>query len=228
MEEISKRWQKLSLTDTEGDKVDLSKEKRMPEFVLVGKFFTRKAINIKAVAKTFRPLWRTRRNFKVRAVDNNIVLFAFELETDVEKVLHGESWTYDRHLVALERHDGQKPVNELIFCNTTFWVQIHDLLFSLLTKEVALSIGVTLGTVIKPTDNSKVQGGNFVQVRVVVDTTKSLSRGRIVSWDKDKEGWVSFRYERLPNLCYWCGSLTHDDKDCVIWLNSRGNLSTEE
>lgn len=47
-----------------------------------------------------------------------------------------------------------------------------------------------------------------------------------MSWDKDKEGWVSFRYERLPNLCYWCGSLTHDDKDCVIWLNSRGNLSS--
>lgn len=151
MEEIPKRWQKLSLTDTEGDKLDLSKEKRIPEFVLAGKFFTRRAINIEAVAKTFRPLWRTRRNF--------------------------EPWTYDRHLVALERYDGRKPVNELSFCSTAFWVQIHDLPFSLLTKEVALSIGATLGTVIKPADNSEVQGGNFVRVRVMVDTTKSLSRG---------------------------------------------------
>ena len=57
-EEISKRWQKLSLTDIEGDKFDLSKEKKRPEFVLARKFFTRRAINIEALAKTFRPLWR--------------------------------------------------------------------------------------------------------------------------------------------------------------------------
>ena len=59
MEKISKRWQKLSLTDTEGDKFDLSKEKKIPEFVLAGKFFTWRAINIEAFAKMFRPLWRT-------------------------------------------------------------------------------------------------------------------------------------------------------------------------
>ena len=227
-EEISKRWQKLSLTDTKGDKFDLSKEKKIPKFVLAGKFFTRRAINIKALAKTFRPLWRTRRNFEVRAAGDNIALFAFELEADVEKVLHGESWTYDKHLVALERYDGRKPVTELSFCNTAFWIQIHDLPFSLLTKEVALSLGATLGKVIKPADNSELQGGNFVRVRVVVDTSKPLSRGRHVSWDKDKDGWVSYQYERLPNLCYWCGSLTHDDKDCVVWLNSRGSLSMED
>ena len=91
MEEISKRWKKLSLTDIEGDKFDLSKEKKIPEFVLVGKFFTRRAINIEALAKTFRPLWRMRRNFEVRAAGDNIALFAFKLEADVEKVVHGES-----------------------------------------------------------------------------------------------------------------------------------------
>ncbi|XP_075650154.1 uncharacterized protein At4g02000-like [Castanea sativa] len=154
------------------------------------------------------------RNFEIRAAGDNIALFAFKLEADVEKVLHGESWTYDQHLVALEHYDGQKPV--------------HGLPFSLLTREVALSLGATLGTVIKPADYSEMQGGNFVRVRVVVDITKPLSRGRLVTWECDKEGWVSYCYERLPNLCYWCGSLTHDDKDYVVWLSSRGSLLTED
>ena len=83
-------------------------------------------------------------------------------------------------------------MNELSFYNTAFWIQVHDLPFSLLTREIALSLGAMLGTVIKPADNSKLQGGNFVLVRVVVDTSKPLSRGRLVSWDQDKEGWVSY------------------------------------
>ena len=94
--------------------------------------------------------------------------------------------------MALERYDGRNPVTELSFYNTAFWIQIHDLPFSLLTKEVALSLGVTLGKVIKIADNFELQGGNFVRVRVVVDTSKPLSRGRLVSWDKDKDGWVSY------------------------------------
>ena len=110
----------------------------------------------------------------------------------MEKVLQGEPWTYDKHLVALEWYNDQKSVNELSFYNTTFWIQVHDLPFSLLTREIALSLGAMLGTVIKPADNSKLQGGNFVLVRVVVDTSKPLSRGRLVSWDQDKEGWVSY------------------------------------
>ena len=36
MEDLSKRWQKLSLTDTKGDKFDLSKEKQILEFFLGG------------------------------------------------------------------------------------------------------------------------------------------------------------------------------------------------
>ena len=67
-----------------------------------------------------------------------------------------------------------------------------------------------------------------MRVRVVVDVTKPLSRGRMITWDQGREGWVSFMYERLSNICYWCGLLTHDDKECDVWLNSKGTLLVEE
>ncbi|KAK7831668.1 hypothetical protein CFP56_027134 [Quercus suber] len=35
-------------------------------------------------------------------------------------------------------------------------------------------------------------------------------------------------YERLPNICYWCGLISHDDKDCDLWLSSHGSLRLED
>lgn len=74
-------------------------------------------------------------------------------------------------------------------------------------------MGQSLGTIKMSKDEPEWRGGNFLWVRVAIDVSKPLCRGRRVDFDEDNEGWVSFRYERLPNLCYWCGHLTHDDKD---------------
>ena len=64
-------------------------------------------------------------------------------------------------------------------------------------------------------------------VRVWVDVSRPLCRGRKVNFEDDLEGWVSFQYERLPNICFWCGMLSHDDKECELWLKSNGTLPPE-
>ena len=43
-----------------------------------------------------------------------------------------------------------------------------------------------------------------------------------------QEQWVSFRYEGLPKLCYWCNYLTYDDKDCEVWFDSEGFLTATD
>ena len=57
MEDLENKWQRLSLMESEGKKVDLSRNKKNLSFVLAAKFFTRRAINIEAVARTFRSIW---------------------------------------------------------------------------------------------------------------------------------------------------------------------------
>jgi len=52
-----------------------------------------------------------------------------------------------------------------------------------------------------------VDHGNVMRIRVRVNTTLPLCRGRIFTLDNESKGWVSFKYERLPNVCYWCGRL---------------------
>lgn len=67
-----------------------------------------------------------------------------------------------------------------------------------------------------------------MRVRVEVDITKPLCRGRKITWDGQGDGWVSFMHGHLPNICYWCGQVSHDDKDYILWLSSKGMLTLEE
>lgn len=221
---LTRRCDNLSLSAWEGKKVVLSKAKRVSDCVLAAKFFTRRVVNMEAVGRTFRPIWHTKESFHITNVGNNILLFTFDLETDGERDLIGEPWSYDRHLVVLQRIDGSTPISEIGFRQCNFWIQIHDIPFKYMTPETALEIGKSIGHVSIPQDTSEMKGGTFLRVRVTVDISRPLCRGRKVAFDDKMEGWVSFQYERLPNLCFWCGLLLHGDKDCEIWLKSKGTL----
>ena len=84
--------------------------------------------------------------------------------------------------------------------------------------RIASDIVSSVGIVIPGSgDAEEFEGDNYMRVRVSIDITKPLSRGKKVEFNNGEESWVSFKYERLPNLCYWCGCLTHQDWDCLLW-----------
>lgn len=65
-------------------------------------------------------------------------------------------------------------------------------------------------------------GGDFLRVKVKVDVSRTLCRSRKAVLEDNKEIWVSFKYEKLPNFCYWCGMVSHVNKEGKIWLASKG------
>ena len=59
-----------------------------------------------------------------------------------------------------------------------------------------------------------VQWGKYLRVRVQLDVTKKLIRGKKIVVEGGEQRWISFKYERLPNFCYRCGMLSHGLRDC--------------
>ena len=230
MEKVLSAWKKLSLTAEESTKLSLTKSKnlRRKEYVLAVKFLTKRALNMDAIGRTFKPLWRAKNELKIREVGDHILLFVFELETDVEQVLAQELWLFDKHLILFQRYDYSIPAKHLRFTKIMFWVQIHVLPMRMLDPETAIELGETLGEVsTKETENEMV-GGDFVRVRVKIDVSKPLSRGQTIVLDEDIETWVSFKYEKLTNFCYWCAMVSHDEKECEKWLAGKGSNSHEK
>ena len=87
--------------------------------------------------------------------------------------------------------EGNKPIKEVKFNKVKFWIQIHDLPYKFMTPETAIEIGESIGEVVMSRDDSEMTGGTFMRVRVWVDVSCPLCRGRKVNFEDDLVGWVS-------------------------------------
>ena len=212
----------------EKGQVVASHRKSVKTFSIAASFLTKRALNAEAIARTFNPLWRVRRGFKIQHIGDHKILFSFEDKEDVDKIMDSEPWSFSKHLVVMKRYDNDRPLDDVKYDWTTFWVQVHGLPLRYMTIEAAEKICRGVGEVIKQSDSKVYDGGNFIRVKVSVDITIPLCRGRLIKLKDDKQVWVSFKYERLPNICYWCGQLTHNDKDCEIWIESEGTLRNDQ
>lgn len=51
--------------------------------------------------------------------------------------------------------------------------------------------------------------GRFLRVRIRLNLRESLMRGMMVKFPDEGRVWVQFKYERLPNYCFYSGKLGH-------------------
>ena len=122
MERLSDLWGKFSLSESEGSRYQVRDEQGEEEYFIAARFFTRRTISAEAIARTFRLVWRTKKGFEVRDMGNHRVLFVFTNEEDVARVMQGEPWSFDKHLVALKRVEKHASIQNVIFDRTTFWI----------------------------------------------------------------------------------------------------------
>lgn len=91
---------------------------------------------------------------------------------------------------------------------------MHDLPLRCMTRDVGQSIGESVG-VVEMIDVNKdgVGWGKYLRVKVLVDLTKPLAKGRVLNLP-EKKLWISFQYERLPCFCFRCGAIKHGEEGC--------------
>ena len=90
MEELAKSWSCLTLSDVEGSHLSITEEEAVIDFVLPAKFLTKRALNIEVIAKTFTPLWRMNNGFRVTKESDHVVLFTFDNQANLDRVLNTE------------------------------------------------------------------------------------------------------------------------------------------
>ncbi|KAL0008463.1 hypothetical protein SO802_009965 [Lithocarpus litseifolius] len=120
MEEVTKRWEKLSLTEPEGVEHDLSSTDVIEGFAIVAKFFTKRRINLEAVAKTLKSAWKIDSDFEVRDLGDNKAIFLFEDEVDMKRVLMNSPWSFDKYLLAIHKLGDDEQIKNIRFDEASF------------------------------------------------------------------------------------------------------------
>ena len=128
MEDLAAKWSTFFLSERETTGYVLQCDQRSGEFLLAAQFLTPRFLNMEAMARTFKQLWRSTNGFKIQNHKEQRVLFVFDNLGDVYRILQNQPWSFDKHLVMLQRYNSDVPICDLIFKTTLFWVQVHNIL----------------------------------------------------------------------------------------------------
>ena len=105
------------------------------------------------------------------------------------------------------------------FESVSLWVQIWDASFDMVSPTVATEIGKCMGVVEEVEKRRNKDGQNlFMRVKVVIPIAKPIRRRGFLASSDGQKTWTTFRYERLPMFCDYCGLLGHDIKNCAIYF----------
>ena len=75
-----------------------------------------------------------RNGFKIKNLNDHIILFTFDNKGDVDRILSSEPWSFDKHLVAMQQYEKETPISDIKFEKDQFlgsatWhpFTIHDI-----------------------------------------------------------------------------------------------------
>lgn len=227
MYDLTKHWNCLSLSEREGNDICFKKDCCSKEYIIAARFLTQRALNMDAVAKTFKLLWRADNGFTVSNEGAHRVLFVFYNKAGVDRILSNEPWSFDKSLLVLKNYDRLVPLDKLTLDKAFFWVQVHNIPIGYRNKSVSEDICGSIGLVDRSTNALESECGSYVWVRAKLDVFQPLCKGKIIKLEDGEKVWVNFRYEWLPNICYWCGCFDHGDRDCDLWIQSKGTLQPD-
>jgi hypothetical protein len=218
-EDLSSLWSKLRLSEAECSDVVMQEEVvkegiSKGQNCLVGKLIVDRVIAKNTVRAVLLRRWKLSRSISFKVMGENLFLMEFEHYWEKSLVLEGRPWVFDGNLIAIEDYDGITPIEGIDFENVAFWVRMFHLPLACMSKAVRQQLGATVGEVEEVDTNDDGMGrGEFLRVRIKVNVKKPLAQERTLRI-RDRSMWITFQYERLPRLCFRCGTISHGRIGC--------------
>ena len=168
-------------------------------------------INKVAAKNTIRRAWGLNESMQILEVGLNLFQLKFQSEFDLDRILRGGPRSFDNQLLLLQRWKKGMNVGNIRLELASLWIQIWDAPFDMVSARVAREVGSRLGEVEEVQwKKRKDDISMFMRVRVALPISKPIRKGGFIVGSDGVKTWVSFKYERLPIFCHYCGILGYD------------------
>jgi hypothetical protein len=184
-------------------------------WLAIGKVLTSKSFSVEALFEKMKVVWNLSREPGCREAGENLFIFQMHCLGDWKKVVHQGPWTFRGCGVMIEDYDGLTDPEKVVFNGMYVWAQIHGIP-ELYRKEVVVDdlarrIGKAKEVQMAP---KLFYEGNYVRIRVMIDTSKPLMRFVSLSVTGEGRKRLAVKYEKVPFFCKRCGLLGHDHEEC--------------
>lgn len=182
---------------------------------LVGRFLTDGVLDFQAMQQTMAALWRPGRGVYIRELGVNHFLFQFYHEIDINGVVEGSPWTFNRKVLIIARMEKGLNPRCIPLNNIDLWVQVYDLYPGVMSEKVLKEVGNQIGVFVSSCpSNFKGVWREYMRIRVTIDLSKPLKRRMKLRKSGNEWSWINFKYENVPLFCFICGVLGHGEKIC--------------
>ena len=91
--------------------------------------------------------------------------------------------------------------------------------------KIDIVLGEVLGEVLDvETSDDQLAWGKWMRVRVNINTKHLFKRGKVLTMEEGRKILALFKYKRLPDFCYICGKLDHQEMDCCVSVNMQKDI----
>uniref|UniRef100_A0A803PR19 Reverse transcriptase domain-containing protein n=1 Tax=Cannabis sativa TaxID=3483 RepID=A0A803PR19_CANSA len=147
------------------------------ELCIVGRFLTARAIDYDVMRHIMASLWQPGKGMYVKQLESNRFLFQFYHEIDLNRVIEGSPWTFNRIQFVFTK---LKPTDDprLVPLNSLdIWVQVHGLQYGFKSENVLKRAGNYIGTFVE-SDRKNFRGiwRDYMRVQVTLNVTVPLKR----------------------------------------------------
>ena len=111
-DELEELWKKLTLTEKEEKDIILGSNstkvaKEARKNCIVVKVLTQRSVNVEALKKNRRMLWKPNKGLQVSEIEDNLYLAEFGDSRDKKKVMEMRAWSYEKQLVLMREFEGE-------------------------------------------------------------------------------------------------------------------------
>lgn len=218
-EELTKMWATFSLSEEEEGEVDIQATDCREVFTrgqacVVGKLVADRYVSKETIKTDLQQWWRPTGTLIFKVLGENLFLIEFEKGRDKKRVPEGRPWVFEANLFLVEDFDGRTSPTSFTFDRASFWVRMFNLPLGCMGREVGRKIGSSMGIVEEvDTEGDGVGWGEYLRVKISLDLSKPLPRGRKMNLE-GTSSLIVFQYERLPKFCFLCGVINHGQEGC--------------